>query len=329
MGKEQFINEEELRLAITRDPSLVRGPGDAPLFVVRRELHLSTGRPDAFLLDAAGLPVVVEAKINGAAQRRYCAGQVLDYAAELCRYTAAYVDTHIEGDISGTLEHIAAVTPEASYDQLSSALEDNLRAGRVRLIIATDQGSAELGRIMGFLTAHGLDARTVEIEKYEEAGVVTYRQVQLDKGGCRQPEMPMVKGTPGVVWEAYEHYRDNYDYGFPSLAQGETYWIQLNPEGWPLDVHYEFCQQHGDVEVALHAEKHDGLLSGMEQIAREVRARNPRGRVVFAERAAKFLRMFFVETEPVDRMARCMKDLIDLTFEEVSQRLRQPNQESE
>jgi hypothetical protein len=50
---------------------------------------------------------------------------------------------------------------------------------------------------------------------------------------------------------------------------------------------------------------------------------------VFAERAAKFLRMFFVETEPVDRMARCMKDLIDLTFEEVSQRLRQPNQESE
>lgn len=164
MRPEPYDAEAELQALLAEHPHLLLGEDpDGPGWLVRKEAGVpdAEGAPDRWSLDhlfvdAEGVPTLVEVKRSTDTRiRREVVGQMLDYAANGVRHWP-------EGSLQA---HFAAAhdSPEAAEATLIAYLdggdptdfwakvEDNLRAGRIRMVFAADHIPATLQRIVEFL----------------------------------------------------------------------------------------------------------------------------------------------------------------------------------
>jgi len=189
------VNEERLQALLANYPDVLAGNQISQAeprrwILVSREI----GVPDAddaasrwsldhLFLDQDGIPTLVEVKRSVDTRiRREVVGQLLDYAANAAVYwkiaeIRAALDQRCSEDGISVEEHLAervGVDPEDA-DDYWSAVETNLRAGRMRLIFLANEIPNELRRIIEFLNAQMAPAEVfgVELRQFgHEAGAV-------------------------------------------------------------------------------------------------------------------------------------------------------------
>jgi hypothetical protein len=134
---------------------------------------------DHLFVDQDAVPALVEVKRSSDTRiRRQVVGQMLDYAANGLQYwpvddiRAAFEATHADESDTVLRELLG---DDADLDRFWSEVENNLEAGRVRLIFVADVIPAELQTIVEFLNERmvDMDVLAVEIKQYVGEGTQT------------------------------------------------------------------------------------------------------------------------------------------------------------
>ncbi len=201
LNSQSFSNEEELERILAAQPSLMIDEGEPTVTLVQRQLSVEgVGTADLLLVDATGLPMVVEVKLarNGESRRKVV-GQIFDYVSALTLLTVDELDQRVSGALEKAMINLIE-QENTSIETIWQACGNNLRAGKARVVVAFDEAPDELVRILRFLNDHSdLDVRLVEIKQYtnHEGAESFYVPRLIIHGG----EISIVKHVQGPVSE--------------------------------------------------------------------------------------------------------------------------------
>jgi hypothetical protein len=170
--------EQTLQDFISDFPDLIPGEeidaDEPPTFVViKAEAGVSSGSLDILLVDQKAMPTVIEAKlIDNREIRRSVVAQGIEYMAHLQAEWSSqrFLEEGSEywskkgGDFLEMFENRLGKVFDEDYGR---QLEGNIRAGRMRLIIAADELPKEAVRILEFLNqTASFDALGMELTYY-------------------------------------------------------------------------------------------------------------------------------------------------------------------
>lgn len=163
LGQGAF-SEAWLRDAIFAHPNALPlreiDPAGLPLVPVCTELTVSVGRIDAVFIDQRGRLTLVECKLwqNPEARRKVVA-QILDYAAELSRWTYADLQRQVAISLgqpgNRLFEKVAATVPDLDEAAFVDGVSRGLQEGDFTLIVLGDGIRTETHRIADYLVDHG------------------------------------------------------------------------------------------------------------------------------------------------------------------------------
>ena len=255
--EEPFKDEAELQACLERSPYLLGTETEPIVAVVQTEVVLpAAGRLDLLVVDKEGLPVAVEVKLARNAQsRREVVAQAFDYVADLSSMTFEELDDMVDGALSVALQELGGAEQSMA---LRKQCATNLRAGRIRLVIAVDSAGEDLIRIVRYITDHSdIDVRLVCISRFDGGKILVPRILV-----SRSSDAPVTVGHSPVtkkdldpafaaVINAYDQIAEEQ---WQTRGHGRTY-RQIYPDQWPNnDVHYEFCNEDDAVWVVIHLE---------------------------------------------------------------------------
>ena len=170
--------EQTLQDFIADFPDLIPAeeidPDEPPAFIViKAEAGVSSGSLDILLVDQKAVPTVIEAKlIDNREIRRTVVAQGIEYLAHLQAEWSSqrFIEEGGEywlkkgGDFLEMFENRLGIKFDEDYGR---QLEGNIRAGRMRLIIAADELPKEAVRILEFLNqTASFDALGMELTYY-------------------------------------------------------------------------------------------------------------------------------------------------------------------
>lgn len=147
-----YPSKGELQLLLAGSPELL--PGDLGPLATARELGVATGRLDIVAVGAAGELLLCECKLERNEQaRRAVIGQILSYAASVSGLTyEEFDDAFARSSGRSVAEAVAALSePEWDEEAFRQALADTLSAGAFTLVVAVDQITPELKRLIRFV----------------------------------------------------------------------------------------------------------------------------------------------------------------------------------
>jgi hypothetical protein len=168
LGQEAWLQEAlkqhpELLLVDRLDPH-----ADAPVFVAAELDTLGQGTLDLLYLDLSGVLTLVETKLaRNPELRRQVMSQIIDYACVLCRLTYEQIQEsliaedqplhHEDNLASGLWKRAGRGEPTGDIykrweEQFRVRLQDNVRRGRLRLLIVSDRIDPRLRNILSFYT---------------------------------------------------------------------------------------------------------------------------------------------------------------------------------
>lgn len=167
--------EDGLQKLIEQYPQVIPGfqiePGseDPPQFVLLcREMSIGGWSLDFLLVDQYAIPTLVECKlIENPESRRAVVGQIIEYAANAAdawgegrlREKATEYWGRRDEELDEVLSELLG-DDDQDVDTFWDNVEENLRLGKMRLIIATDELRPEVRRIIEYLNE---ETRNVEI----------------------------------------------------------------------------------------------------------------------------------------------------------------------
>jgi hypothetical protein len=214
-----YASEAVLQELLARYPNLLAGDdsgGAAP----RRWLLLGreSGLPDQgdgaarwavdhLLLDQDAIPTIVEVKLaHDTRIRREVVGQMLDYAANAVVYwPIERLRETFTRDCNAAGHDPAALVAEtagedADVDTFWRRAEENLRAGKLRLVFVADEIPRELRRVIEFLNGQMLaEVIGLEVKQYTAEDVTTLVPTLVG----RTAEAEARKGrSPSRQWNA-------------------------------------------------------------------------------------------------------------------------------
>lgn len=247
--EEPFKDEAELQACLERSPYLLVAESEPAVATVQKEVKLpSAGNLDLLAVDKEGLPVAVEVKLARNAQsRREVVAQAFDYVAALSELTFEELDDLVDGALAGALEELAG--PEQSTS-VRKQCATNLRAGRIRLVIAVDAAGEDLIRIVRYITDHSdIDVRLVAISSFDKGRILVPRVLVT-----RASDAPRPAKEPDTAFEAaIDAYDRAAEEEWRTRGHGRSY-RKLGPDEWPTGLHYEFMDCGNEVGVELHLE---------------------------------------------------------------------------
>ena len=187
LRSERYEAEALLQQMLAEHPDvLASGSGGEPLLLVNREVAIAdtedgAGRwsIDHLFVDAAAMPTLVEVKRSTDTRlRREVVGQLLDYAAHATAYwSAAELRATYEAAVQKAGEDpderlVAFVGEPDVAESFWQQVEDNLRAGKVRLVLVSDDIPKEVRRVIEFLNEQmsPAEALAVEVKQYVSEG---------------------------------------------------------------------------------------------------------------------------------------------------------------
>lgn len=205
MSPGKYVTEDELQSLIERYPGLLAGADINPdnprrWLLIAREPGLATGADqsdrfsvDHLFVDQDAIPTIVEVKRSSDTRiRREVVGQMFDYAANGVKYWPIdRLREWLAGRSGGADEaaerilHLLGVRDEdrdAAVEEFWNRVEDNLTAGKLRLLFVADEIPQELRRIIEFLNE--------QMEQTEVLGIAIARH----QAGGLQVLAPTVYG---------------------------------------------------------------------------------------------------------------------------------------
>jgi hypothetical protein len=169
-----YDNESMLQELLAESPKLLPGLGTCSVATAIEFEIPDTGYADLVVVDAGGRITIVECKLKAnSAIRRQVVGQVFAYAAGLA--TMQYPQFDAEFTRSGKMsiaEQLAV--EEAEHETIRDAITQNLETGRFRLIIAVDEITPELQRVVRYINHHtksDVDLLAIELRYVRHADV--------------------------------------------------------------------------------------------------------------------------------------------------------------
>jgi len=170
--------------------------------VIGREVGVPSGSIDLLLLDSSGRVTIVETKLaRNPEVRREVIGQIVEYASYLTQWSYDQLEREAvryfakTGKTVASLHEAIAELGEAVLrEDFASQVEENLRRGRIRLVVAIDELVESLRSTVNFLNAFS----SFDIV------VLQLRDFELEPG--RHVFMPSVFGykpapPPSRIWE--------------------------------------------------------------------------------------------------------------------------------
>jgi hypothetical protein len=194
MEESAYVKEAHLQRLLARYPDLLPGDQITPddprrWLLVAREMAVpgdeieEKGRwsLDHLFLDQDGVPTFVECKrASDTRSRREVVAQMLDYAAngteywgmDRLRQAAAETAQALGRDLDEEILRLIDGEGELDVETYWETVEDNLEAGRLRLLFVLDRPPKELRRLVEFLNEKMADVEVlaVEIKQYLSAG---------------------------------------------------------------------------------------------------------------------------------------------------------------
>jgi len=171
-----YTDERALQALLRASPSLLPRGHDG--MAVAAEFQVpGTGPADLIAVDPTGNIVVVECKLHANPEiRRHVVGQVFAYAAGLWELSYEEFDREFTARTGKPVaEQLASVAgQEWDEETFRASLSASLRDGRFRLVIAVDEITPELKRIILFLnerTASQLEVVALELGYVADEGV--------------------------------------------------------------------------------------------------------------------------------------------------------------
>lgn len=155
-----YRQERELQDYLEEYPSLIPladlEDREVDLFLVGSEVGVPTGSIDLLFVDSEGTPTIVETKLaRNSDTPRTVIGQVIEYAAHVSDWDLRKIEAAV-----ATYQRRTAPPPKAAgqairlkleQDGFRQAVENNLRAKQLRLIVAVDQPVEQLLKTVAFL----------------------------------------------------------------------------------------------------------------------------------------------------------------------------------
>ena len=187
LSKTEFTGEGKLQDYLEEYPTLIPladiVEGASDLICIGREVGAGSGSIDLFCIDKDSLLTVVETKLRRNREaRREVIGQIIEYASYVSQWTADDVykianeyftkSTRVPPSYKGkTLEVIMEeiVGDEFSEEDFRAKIGQNLRDGRIRLIIAVDELIEPLRATVTFLNSHSnFDVLLLQVTDFQE-----------------------------------------------------------------------------------------------------------------------------------------------------------------
>jgi len=317
MIAEPFRNESELQACLERCPYLLVTESEPAVVTVQREVGLpAAGILDLLLVDAEGVPVAVEVKLAKNAQsRREVIAQAFDYVSDLTLLTVDELDDAVDGALIKAFEEF---TERSANIDLRKQCGTNLRAGRIKVVVAVDEASDGLVRIVRYINDHSdLDVRLVAISKFDGGRLLVPKVlVSGSNGPPQKSRLGTSSDQADMQFEAFvEAYNKVADEQLKTRGLQKRY-RQIRPDKWPSGIHYEFMDYADEIGVEIHIEsdktRHVArILSPMDgaqilpDLALEWDSRwsRNRGRLLIK----------FGKDESLDRVSEAMQALIRMT----------------
>jgi hypothetical protein len=188
LSETEFTGEGKLQDYLEEYPTLIPladiVEGASDLICIGREVSAGSGSIDLLCIDKDSLVTVVETKLRRNREaRREVIGQIIEYASYVSQWTADDVyrianeyfakSTKVPESYKGkTLDVIMAEIggEECGDEDFRSRIEQNLRDGRIRLIIAVDDLIEPLRATVTFLNSHSnFDVLLLQVTDFQES----------------------------------------------------------------------------------------------------------------------------------------------------------------
>ena len=320
--QKEYKDEDELQELIYKHPELI-SEENTELTSIMREVSTRAGRIDVLDIAENGIITIVEVKLARNPQsRREVLAQIFDYISELSNYS--YYE--LNDATNGTLEKV--ISSFDNYAELPRLIEDNLKNGIVRLIIAVDESNDGLKRLAEFVARH-TDFRIdlVEIKKYLNGDNYFYGSntvVQSSYQTTAERSRGNTAGTNPLLKAANESWDASGN--LPIISRKDSSFRQLHVDGWPRSLHYEFTVTRDQpiLYVRLDNEMYasDPLTDKVSETMKKFDGKEVCGRKIqlrpYRKNGTGAVLYIALREDEVNLSSDVMKELIALTKDEVS-----------
>lgn len=188
LSETEFTGEGKLQDYLEKYPTLIPladiVEGASDLICIGREVAAGPGSIDLLCIDKDGLLTVVETKLRRNREaRREVVGQIIEYASYVSQWTADDIyrmaneyfakSTKVDESHRGkTLEIVMQEIfgGELVDEDFTAKIQQNLRDGRIRLIIAVDELIEPLRATVTFLNSHSnFDVLLLQVTDFQES----------------------------------------------------------------------------------------------------------------------------------------------------------------
>ncbi len=324
---EPFRNEYELQGILADHPILLTDRDDTALVTISRELPLTGGFADIFLIDTDGLPVIALVKLaRNEESRREVIGRLCDYLSAVARLSLDEVNAASSGLLEENLQLMADFAEEEDPEEHLALLRSNfaayLRAGRVRGIIVLDSASEDLIREMSYLNEHSdLDLRLLVVERYRlNRTEYFYHSRFLVSGGTEQDVQRLLfRRVVGKFSKMKPPVFSLHPAGKESAI--------VSRDGWPAAVRYAFCDRTDAISIEVQVRRAEyprvaEFLPRLRDYLPTVIPDAQRVDLVDDDAGWTHLRLFFSEDADPYRIARSMLRLC-MTEKDIATLLRE------
>ena len=176
LDKLKFTEESKLQDYLEKYPSLIplgEIVEEAPdLLCIGREVTVPSGAIDLLFIDKDGLLTIVETKlIKNPEIRRTVIGQLIEYASYISQWNADDIYRMANEYLKSNLdEEIQKIREGKAVDEdLRSNIEQNLKNGKIRLLIAVDELVEPLRVTVTFLNSYSnFEILLLQVSSFEE-----------------------------------------------------------------------------------------------------------------------------------------------------------------
>jgi len=175
IDKVKFTEEGKLQDYLEEYPSLIPlaeiVEGAPDLLCIGREISAGLGALDLLFIDKDGLLTIVETKlVKNPGIRREVIGQIIEYASYISQWTADKVyeiaNEHLKSNLDEVMENRSG--GDFLAEDFRSNIEQNLKNGKIRLIIAVDELIEPLRATVTFLNSHSkFDILLLQVSSFE------------------------------------------------------------------------------------------------------------------------------------------------------------------
>lgn len=172
LNEVEFTEEAKLQEYLGEHPSLIPiediDENAAPLLCIGKEVGVPSGSIDLLFIGGDGVLTVVETKLaKNPEARRTVIGQIIEYASYIFQWT---VDDVYEVANAYLKKDLDEVIEKPGDEDFRAKVEQNLRSGKIRLLVAVDKLVEPLRATVTFLNENSkFDILLLQVKNFEES----------------------------------------------------------------------------------------------------------------------------------------------------------------